>query len=150
MGHGDIKLMRGVGAFLGPALTAAATGIGVLLGLVVGVLALAVASRRSKGAGAEGLPEEMAYAPESFGSLLKLGVWYLLALDVVGVVFPGVYRLIGEDPPPRGLEEDDNWQPSLTTIPFGPYLAAGALVCMIFAAPILVGINLYIERNFGP
>ena len=30
-------------------------------------------------------------------------------------------------------EEEDDWKPSLTTIPFGPYLAAGAIVCMVFA-----------------
>jgi len=48
--------------------------------------------------------------------------------------FPKLYKLIGET-----VQEDDideNWEPTLTTIPFGPYLAAGAIACMLFANPI--------------
>jgi leader peptidase (prepilin peptidase) / N-methyltransferase len=139
MGHGDIKMMRGVGALIGPALTVANMAIAVMAALVIGI-AVIVASRKDK---SEDAPAHDKFpAPESIGSLLKFGAFYLLCLDCVGVVWHGIYRLIGEGYQEVNIE-DDTWKPSLTTIPFGPYLAAGALACMLFATPLDKAIDEY-------
>jgi leader peptidase (prepilin peptidase)/N-methyltransferase len=139
MGHGDIKMMRGVGALIGPALTFANMAIAVVAGLVVGI-ALIVAARKGKEEGASA--DDESPPPESISSLLKSGIFYLLCLDCVGVFWRGIYRLIGEEYQEVTLD-DDTWKPSLTTIPFGPYLAAGALVCMLFATPLANAIHNY-------
>src|ERR1019366_5000081 len=51
MGHGDIKMMRGVGAMLGPGLLVANLAIAVVAGLVIGLTKLGVASKRTAGEG---------------------------------------------------------------------------------------------------
>jgi leader peptidase (prepilin peptidase)/N-methyltransferase len=142
MGHGDIKMMRGVGALLGGQLLAANLAIAVVAGLVIGLAMLGIASRqKQEEAPAE---DEEEYVPESIGSLLLHGAWYLLCLDIVGILVPSIYKWIGENPSEEHIEDDD-WKPSLTTIPFGPYLAIGAIICMLFANPINKGISDYLK-----
>ena len=145
MGHGDIKMMRGVGALLGPAMLCANMLIAVVAGLVVGLAMLAVASR-IKPAEAEGAApeEEEDIPPETIGSLVIHGVWYLFCMDIVGLFAPSIYKWIGETPSEEFVE-DDGWKPSLTTIPFGPYLAIGAVICMLFAGPIQKGLDNYLK-----
>ncbi len=135
MGHGDIKMMRGVGALLGPGLLLANLMIAVVSGLVVGLLLLGISSFGKNRAGEEAEDEGELEPPESIPSLLLHGAWYLFCMDIVGVFVPAVYKWIGESPSEENVEDED-WKPSLTTIPFGPYLAAGAILCMLFAAPI--------------
>lgn len=129
MGHGDIKLMRGVGLILGPLLLPASLGMAVIVGLVVGLTLIGLSSRQQP-AVAMAEPEEIV-APESIGSLLIHGIWYLLCMDVFALFFPGMNAWIG-DTQSEVYDADEDWKPSLTTIPFGPYLTAGALVCMLF------------------
>jgi len=147
MGHGDIKMMRGVGALLGPALLCANMGIAVVAGLVIGLAMLAIASRTQSEEPPSEDEEEI--APESIVSLLIHGAWYLFCLDIVGIFVPNIYKWIGETPSEENLEDDD-WKPSLTTIPFGPYLAIGAIVCMLFAGPINKAISDYMLRMSHP
>jgi prepilin signal peptidase PulO-like enzyme (type II secretory pathway) len=71
------------------------------------------------------------YAPEPIKDLLILGFSYLISLDVLAVWFPSIYTKMGYPVEDISVDEDD-WKPSMTTIPFGPYLAIGALVCMLF------------------
>jgi len=142
MGHGDIKMMRGVGALLGPALLFANLGIAVVAGLVIGLTMLGIASRQKVEAAPEETEEE--YVPESIVSLLIHGAWYILCLDIVGIFVPSIYKWIGETPSEENFEDDD-WKPSLTTIPFGPYLAIGAIICMLFSAPINKAISNYLQ-----
>lgn len=146
MGHGDVKMMRGIGAFLGPLLLFANLMIAVVLGLVAGIVGLVLARRAAPAAVVEGEGEYL--PPESVGSLVKLGAWYLLALDVPAAFFPKMYRLIGETQEEVAIE-DDPWVPSLTTIPFGPYLAAGALLCLVFGEPIAGAMRAYWENATG-
>ncbi|RYG67667.1 prepilin peptidase, partial [bacterium] len=130
MGHGDIKMMRGVGAILGAKLVVANLMIAVVLGLVVSLAMLAAAGRKPKTedtaaeTAAEG--EEDDWQPEPIRELLVLGISYLLCFDIVAIWWKGLYPRLGFTPEPENIEEDD-WTPSATTIPFGPYLAAGAL-----------------------
>lgn len=145
MGHGDIKMMRGVGAVLGPQLLCANMAIAVVAGLVIGVALMVIASKSQSEPPAQG--DDEVYVPESIGSLFLHGGWYLLCLDIVGIFVPSIYKAIGETPSEENIEDDD-WKPSLTTIPFGPYLAIGAIVCMLFSAGINQGIANYL-RSMG-
>jgi leader peptidase (prepilin peptidase)/N-methyltransferase len=151
MGHGDIKMMRGVGAIIGPLLLVANLGIAVILGLVVGILMIMLARKAQAAAEAEGTDEEP-YQPEPIRDLLLLGVYYLLCLDVLALAFRGIERTVStwliQKPAPESIEDDD-WKPSLTTIPFGPYLAAGAIVCMLFGGAIETGMRDYWRNATG-
>ncbi|MFZ4506295.1 MAG: prepilin peptidase [Fimbriimonas sp.] len=139
MGHGDIKMMRGVGALIGPLLLGASVALAVVAGLVIGLLIMAFTSKK-KPETAEGATPEEYLPPESIKSLVALGLWYLLCLDVIAVFYPQMYtwlaKVLGEEIPEETFEEVENWTPTPTTIPFGPYLAIGALVCMIIPGPI--------------
>lgn len=150
MGHGDIKMMRGVGALIGPLMVGASLGMAVVLGLVFGLALIFVASKQKKTEETANAQEdeEPELAPETVASLFKLGTWYLLCLDIVALPFPGLYKLIGESADTESIE-DEEWKPSLTTIPFGPYLAAGAIACMLLEAPIKTGLEDYWRNATG-
>ncbi len=135
MGHGDIKMMRGVGAVLGAALTLVSLMVAVVAGLVIGLVLMGVASRQAKKDEPATDAGEEAWEPESIASVFKHGIFYLLCGDIIGIVVPAIYKLIGEEAQPETLE-DDSWEPSLTTIPFGPYLAIGTLICLLFFHPV--------------
>lgn len=159
MGHGDIKLARGVGSVLFPTLAAASFGIAVAVGALVGIGI--VLGRRSAPA-PEGLGDEgEEQVPETVGSLLKSGLGYVLCIDVVGLVLEGVNRARGDERLPKlyqrwfgedpydysGVEEDP--VVDLTTIPFGPYLAAGAVAAMLAEGPILRAVRTYFAQFSG-
>ena len=202
MGDGDTKMMRGVGALIGPWLLIGNFGIAVVSGLVGGLLGMA-AEKRSKaipveratvqnavaaGVGtlaveaplpmnhatgaavadgkttfaaanddadpsAEPAPraiqaaEEADYAPTPIPVLILSGVWYLFCLDIVALLFPPLKAWIDAKIPSENVEEEDDWKPSATTIPFGPYLAVGALVCMLFATAIEHAIKAYFHAG---
>ena len=137
MGHGDIKMMRGVGALLGPIMTVFDVGIAVVTGLVFGLLFIGIQTIRDKKAAdaqeqieAE---EDEGYEPEPIKDLLILGFTYLLCFDIAAIAFPKLYPAMGYPIEDISVEDDD-WKPSLTTIPFGPYLAIGAIVCILLRA----------------
>ena len=142
MGHGDIKMMRGVGALLGPILTIFDVGIAVVTGLVFGLLFMGIQATKdakakslssSEGGGGSSIAEaadEEEYEPEPIKDLFILGITYLLCFDIAAIWFPKIYASMGY-PVEDVSVEDDEWEPSLTTIPFGPYLAIGAIVCML-------------------
>lgn len=152
MGHGDIKMMRGVGALLGPGLFVANLLIAVVAGLVIGLTLIAITSRAKKGVEVpptEGEGNEEYMEPETIGSLFIHGAWYLFCLDIVAIWFPKMYNWIGETQLEENVDDDD-WEPSLTTIPFGPYLAIGAIVCMVCASPIEKSISSYMQNLSHP
>jgi leader peptidase (prepilin peptidase) / N-methyltransferase len=182
MGHGDIKMMRGVGALIGPLLTVIDVGIAVVTGLIFGLIFIALSARKSppevatvnEATGttknAEGVlgvgegatladataetaslvarQEEEDYQPEPIKDLLILGFSYLLCFDVVAIWFPKLYEKMGYPVEDISVDEDD-WQPSMTTIPFGPYLAIGALVCMLFRPELLQLAEGYVKSVTG-
>jgi leader peptidase (prepilin peptidase)/N-methyltransferase len=130
MGHGDIKMARGIGAVLLPVMALMSFALAVVLGAVLGIAIWFV--RKSREAISTGEEEdEGPYEPESVGSLLKCGLGYLLCIDVVGLAFPRLYESwFGENPySTEDIEEGPGVE--LTMIPFGPYLAAGALVALM-------------------
>jgi leader peptidase (prepilin peptidase)/N-methyltransferase len=157
MGHGDIKLARGVGSVLFPMLAVASFGIAVAVGAVVGI-GIALGRKSASPGPAEQAHDEEDDGPEPVGSLLKCGLGYALGIDVVGLVLEGINRArgdkrlpevyqkwFGEDPYDySGVEEEPEVE--LTTIPFGPYLAAGAVAAMLFSEPISRAVSDYLAQ----
>lgn len=159
MGHGDIKMMRGIGAMLFPMLTGFSLVIAVMCGMVVGIVTVIFRKRETvvhetvqvvQNTLQEGNTEfqetvsppdeeEEDYEPESVGSLFKCGIGYFLLFDIIGLFFPKFYeQYFGENP--YAVEElDDDDTVSLTMIPFGPSLAVGAMV-VVFFEPQIMGI----------
>jgi leader peptidase (prepilin peptidase)/N-methyltransferase len=153
MGHGDIKMMRGVGALLGPALLAISLGLAVVSGLVIGLVLIAVEAnmRKKQAAGQEQDEEPYVDDKEPLGSLFGWGVAYLLCVDAFAAVVPPLGRWIEKQLPEGQQEEaEDDWQPSLTTIPFGPYLAIGSIACMLFGNQLLGMVEAYWKHATEP
>jgi leader peptidase (prepilin peptidase)/N-methyltransferase len=148
MGHGDIKMARGTGALLFPQVALASFGLAVVLGAVLGIVQILARGKQPEEPMPEG--EEEFLPAESYGSLFKSLLGYLLLLDVVGLFFPKFYiSYFGEDPyAPVGLEEDDV-DVEKTMIPFGPYLALGAIVATIFEAQLRGAFQAYWTYAIG-
>ena len=180
MGHGDIKMARGIGAVLLPALAGISFVLAVALGAVFGIVIIALrpmlerkaeerkAAKEAEAAAAraqavaEGeevtepvsVPvdedEDEDYEPESIPSLLKSLVGYLLLMDIFGLFKPAIYKYwFGEDPTEsESIDEDFEVEP--TMIPFGPYLAVGALLAIFFSEPLMGLVINYWESVVGP
>lgn len=133
MGHGDIKMARGIGAVLLPAMALASFALAIVFGALLGMVAIIARMRKAKSE-AEVEEEDGPYEPESIGSLLFCGLGYVLLIDIIGLFFPKLYqRWFGEDP----FAVDESMLESeveLTMIPFGPSLALGALSAILFRA----------------
>ncbi|GIV01983.1 MAG: hypothetical protein KatS3mg015_0813 [Fimbriimonadales bacterium] len=132
MGHGDIKLARGIGAMIGPGLALGAFALAVVLGTIIGALQVALRRKEEDEAEAEENGAEWDEEPESVGSLLRCGLGYLLLMDVWALFFPRINQVWFGDDPESPQEYEDDWEPTATTIPFGPYLAAGAILASLF------------------
>ena len=156
MGHGDIKMARGIGAVLFPVMALLSFGLAVALGAVLGILQVVVRmaiERRSAAGAAE--PEEepdgskdLPYEPESVGSIVKCVFGYLICLDVIGLFYPKLYKAwFNEDPFEPVVNQDgeqqDDWEVERTMIPFGPYLALGAIVATVFEGQLRTGFDAY-------
>lgn len=152
MGDGDVKMMRGVGFVLGPTLVTAAIGLAVPLGLIGGVAGILYERARMRNSPPPAAEDDQdaAYEPTPVWAVFYLGFIYLCCLDVIALLSKGVRQAI-ERPLPKSLleDEEDDWEPSATTIPFGPYLAAGCLICILFANAVQKGIRIYVESIAG-
>ncbi len=151
MGHGDIKLARGIGAVIGPIPALISFAIAVVLGAVLGIVQV-LAFRHPTSVGGNGETsaevEDEDYEPESIGSILKSGVGYLLSFDIVGLFVPKFYeKWFGE--PPFVSVEDEEYPIGSTMIPFGPYLALGAIAAVVFQSQLLGVVDAYL-RSFAP
>ncbi|MBX3111878.1 MAG: prepilin peptidase [Fimbriimonadaceae bacterium] len=159
MGHGDIKMARGIGAVLLWQNAVASFAIAVVLGAVLGVVMILVrrqveakraAERAANGeTTTEDEDDDGPYEPESLGSLLFCGLGYVLCVDVVGLFFPRLYEWWFKENPRSTEEIVDQPEVEPTMIPFGPYLAAGALVAMVFAGTLQQAMEAYVKYVTG-
>jgi len=161
MGHGDIKMARGIGAILFPVTAVMSFGLAVALGAVLGVAQVLLRKsppseptkpptpppsdhREQTG----GIPDptvetEEEYQPESIGSLLKCGLGYILCVDVVGLAIPKLYKAWFNEDPFAPIEDLEDFEAEHTMIPFGPYLALGAIVAAVFETQLLRALRSY-------
>ena len=179
MGHGDIKMMRGVGALLGGLLTVIDLSIAIVVGIIFGILFIWISTMREQKAekmnansstqlssveeksGEEAQQfsaesqvvedekeEETEYEPESLKDLVLYGFSYLICLDIIAMWFPKLNEKMGYHSEDVSIEEDD-WEPAATAFPFGPSLAIGALICMIFKTELTALATQYIKLISG-
>jgi len=162
MGHGDIKMARGIGAVLLPVTAVMSFALAVVLGAVLGIVQI-LALRRADGIGsnsgmAEGRnsgdsdsinPEEEEYEPESIPSLLQSGLGYVLCIDILGLFFPKLYKAWFHEDAYLPFEEVEEYPIEKTMIPFGPYLALGAIVATIFQTPLVHAVQSYLNWAMG-
>jgi leader peptidase (prepilin peptidase)/N-methyltransferase len=158
MGHGDIKMARGIGTVLFPAVAAMSFGIAVVLGAVLGVAQILIRREPPQLAGKVGLEgeaateaaeEEQYLPPESVGSLCFCGLGYLLGIDIIGLFIPKLYIKWFKESPFEPVDEWEDYEVEQTMIPFGPYLALGAIVAAVFSAQLLHGVQAYVDWASG-
>lgn len=163
MGHGDIKMARGVGAVVFPAAALMSFGVAVFFGAVFGIVQiLARGGERRVG----GVPSDVLNSKESAGEadgessaseieadwepepipvLLKCGLGYLLCVDIAGIYVPRLYERWFGEPQFVPLEEEEAFEVERTMIPFGPYLALGAIAVLIFQKELLGLVDAYLN-----
>lgn len=145
MGHGDIKMARGIGAVLLPTVSLLSFGLAVVLGAVLGAVQIAF---RPKGQPEPEVEESPEPEPEPIASLLWHGLGYVLCIDVLGLFFKPLYKFwFKEDPDEYEIVNDkgeiEDFKVAPTMIPFGPYLALGAIVATVFQAQLLGLVDAY-------
>lgn len=147
MGHGDIKMARGIGAVLFPAVAMISFGLAVVLGAVLGIAQ--VVWLRTKSTATDEVEDDEPYVPESLGSLLKCGLGYMLAIDIIGLFYVPLYeKWFGENP--YAVPEDlETFEAGNTMIPFGPYLALGAIFATMFSQQLVQGVENYLNWASG-
>jgi leader peptidase (prepilin peptidase)/N-methyltransferase len=162
MGHGDIKMARGIGAILFPTLAVVSFSLAVLLGAVLGVaqvfLRPKVAAEEAKPVESTELSGDLAnpslqqeeeYEPETISSLLKCGLGYILCIDVIGLFVPKLYKAWFDEDPYAPIEDLEDFEADFTMIPFGPYLALGAIVATVFEKQLLRAVGSYWQWAVG-
>jgi leader peptidase (prepilin peptidase)/N-methyltransferase len=145
MGHGDIKMARGVGALLFPVMALTSFGLAIALGAVLGVAQVLIRKQPPKSEDEDaGEPP-----PESIPSLLKCGLGYVCCIDALGLFYPPLYEKWFGDEPYDTIEEVEDFEVERTMIPFGPYLALGAIVAMIFQNELAMLLQRYVQYATG-
>lgn len=80
---------------------------------------------------------------ESIGSLLKCGLGYILCIDIIGLFATKLYKSWFDEDPYAPIEDLEDFEAEFTMIPFGPYLALGAIVGTVFETQLLRVLRTY-------
>lgn len=154
MGHGDIKMARGIGAVLFPSLAIMSFALAIVAGALLGVAQILIQRRYERKhpgtSGSEEEVEEEEIEPESITSLLKCGLGYVLCIDIIGLFFPKLYESWFGEPAFEPIEETEDYPIERTMIPFGPYLALGAIAAVVFNQQVQGLLNAYLRWAFPP
>ncbi len=150
MGEGDVLLMRGVGSIVGPWPLVFATGVAVALGAIHGMAVMAFdAIKRSKQKD-EVAGDEAPPPAQPIGQMLFIGVLMLLCVDVLALFIKPVAKWLERSMPEAAGLNDDAWEPpSIRYIPFGPFLAAGTVIVLLFEPQVKGMIEEYLKQ-FNP
>lgn len=147
MGLGDIKLIAMIGAFLGPIALLPTILVASVAGAVIGGVLLLAKKKEAAAAGDEEPPPPPTtvwYGPivavaAMGGSILlwlkrlelplQIGISIAVALCTAAIVLSLLDR------PPEGMTEEEeaeeDWTPAITAVPYGPFLALGALTYLL-------------------
>lgn len=147
MGDGDVKMMRGIGSLLGPSLVVFDLMVAVVTGLVFTLIFMGIQSYRDKKNGVTP-EEEPDQEPTPIKDVFILGVTYFFCFDIIALWWPGIYEKLGY-PMDDVSVEDDTWVPEATALPFGPYLAIGAIVCMLLRTELTHYANTVLQALSG-
>ena len=142
MGHGDLKMSRGIGAMLFASGALLSLTLAIFLGAAAGVV-LIFRSKKKENIQEEYLSlNEEQEEPESILSLLKSGAGYALGMDLLGWIFPRLNQIwFGfSDQMIENKEDHIEWSKesclesalAAGVIPFGPCLALGAVLVFFF------------------
>ncbi|GIV15141.1 MAG: hypothetical protein KatS3mg022_0576 [Armatimonadota bacterium] len=132
MGFGDVKLARAIGTMMPLKLALLAFAGAVALGAVVGgALVLFTLKQQSPAATLPADDSTSSAAPEPLSQMLLYSVALLVALDVLAFLYDGIRSLLSSRKPSTVSVEEEEFVPGLTTIPFGPYIVAAALIALI-------------------
>ena len=88
---------------------------------------------------------EEPYEPESIGSLLKSGIGYVLCIDIIGLFVPKWYESWFGEPLEQPFEVIEEYPIEETMIPFGPYLALGAIVATVYQGFLIKQVEAYLN-----
>lgn len=143
MGHGDIKLMRGLGALLLLPASAVVIMTAMVLGIVIGLAWRWLLPRFMKLPGGEPDEEDEAeaYQPEPIRSLLTYSLLYLFWVDIFLLLLPRktqeqVYETVS-----AGMEEEV--VPG--AFPFGPAIVLAAMIVILFGSYFVPPIRDYLD-----
>lgn len=131
MGFGDLKLARAIGAMLPLKLALLAFAGAVALGAIVGSLLLVLSRKNNETPPASTQPSASPAPPEPIGQVLWYSLVLLAALDVLVFLYDGVRSLLMPGRATARDVEEEEFVPGLTTIPFGPYIAAATLIAIV-------------------
>lgn len=147
MGEGDTLMMRGVGALIGVAPLVVAIAIAVFAGAVHGITMMIVDRAQKNKAAAEDAGEEIPIPAQPVGQMLFVGLLMLLCVDVFAVFIPPVARWLERIMPEAAGLSDEEWTPpSIRYIPFGPFLALGTVVILLFEPQVRHQIDAYLAQ----
>lgn len=147
MGHGDIKLVRGMGALLLAPGMLVAFAVSIATGAILGGLWTLLRSRQAAQVNQAEPADEEPIPPEPLGSLLLSCALYTLWVDALITLLPRrvqqrVYAALGQ---PEEEPLDESFEETPTMLPFGPFLAVGALLVMLFGGAFAGWVRAYIE-----
>ncbi len=159
MGHGDIKMARGIGAVLFPTMAIMSFALAVVAGAILGIVQILIQKRYEQkhpeafGTSVDGevvQEEDEEEELESIASLLKCGLGYVLCIDIVGLFIPKLYESWFGEPAFEPIEETEDYPIERTMIPFGPYLALGAIAAVVFQQQLKGLVDAYMRWAFPP